>query len=64
MSDYKERYQKAIQQAIQRDYIHDVERLEILQDLCKEHNIKLSDLLMHQIVQRLEDISYHLNKEE
>ena len=60
MSDYKERYQKIIQQ----DYIHDVEKLEILQDLCKEHNIKLSDLLMHQIVQRLEDISYHLEKEE
>ena len=60
MSDYKEIYQKAIQQ----DYIHDVEKLEILQNVCKEHNIKLGDLLMHQIVKKLEDISYHLEKEE
>lgn len=60
MSDYDETYKKIIRQ----DYITDVEKLEILQDLCKEHNINLSDLLMHQIVQKLEVISYHLEKEE
>jgi len=31
---------------LRQDYFHDIERLEILKDLCEEHHIKLSDLLL------------------
>ena len=45
---------------LRQDYFHDIERLEILKDLCEEHHIKLSDLLLSQMVQRVEDIKYVL----
>lgn len=41
---------------LRQDYSFNIERLEILKDLCKEHHIKLSDLLMAQMVQKVEDI--------
>ena len=46
------------------DNINDIEHLEILKNYCEEHNIKLNDLLMYQIIQKLEDISYYLHNDE
>ena len=46
------------------DNINDIEHLERLKNYCEEHNIKLNDLLMYQIIQKLEDISYYLHNDE